>query len=141
MFNNLHGQTFHFNGSVLAFEALNEFVLESVGEDSPFAVLQSQEDANIGFVVASPFTFFKDFAFELDEHDKEELGLTEQHDALILGFITLQDPFQQSTMNLVAPLVINISNSKGKQIVLPPKYEYSTKTPLFHHGLDKGGTE
>lgn len=141
MLEGLNGQTIRVNGSVLGFESLNEFVLESKGTDSPFALLQSQEDKNIGFIVASPFTFFKDYTFELDAADKEQLALTSPEQALILGIITVRDPFTQSTMNLVAPVVVNITTMNAKQIVLSPHYEYSTKTAIFELNRDVSGDE
>lgn len=127
----LHEKVIDLQGTVLGFKHLQQFVYEQVAENSPFGYLRSLEDETIGFVVASPFDFFKNYEFKLEDADKTKLSLDRAEDALVLGIITLQEPFRRSTMNLIAPVVINIGNMMGCQVVLPPNSEYKTKTRLF----------
>ncbi|GJM82095.1 flagellar assembly factor FliW [Paenibacillus sp. HMSSN-139] len=125
-----HGQKITMNGTLLGFEALNEFTLIPFEENPIFALLQSDEDNFIGFIVATPFSIFETYQFEISEIDKERINLENSEDALVLGILTIGDKFENSTMNLVAPIVVNIKNLKGIQLVLPPTYEYNTKTPI-----------
>jgi flagellar assembly factor FliW len=137
----LHERVIQFNGKILGFQDLNEFVLTVVEEKGPYAYLQSVTDERVGFLVASPFAFYKDYAFEIEESDKEQLGLESPDDAAVVALITIQEPFIRSTLNLLAPLVINVKTNQGKQIVLPPKTVYTTKEPLFRAAHTEKGEQ
>ncbi|MFD0617376.1 flagellar assembly protein FliW [Paenibacillus sp. GCM10027629] len=139
MLQQLDGKVIQLDGSLLGFESLNQFSIHTIEGNPLFALLQSDEEERVGLVVASPFHFFKEFAFEIPEMEKEELGLERPEDALVLGIMTLRDPFKRSTMNLMAPIVVNIANMKGMQLVLPPTYEYNARTPISEQIAAKGG--
>ncbi|GIP47431.1 Flagellar assembly factor FliW [compost metagenome] len=126
----IHGQKISMNGSLLGFEYLNEFTIFPFEENPMFALLQSDEDDFIGFIVATPFSLFETYQFEISDIDKERINLENSEDALVLGILTIGEKFEESTMNLVAPIVVNIKNMKGIQLVLPPTYEYITKAPI-----------
>ncbi|MCM3271423.1 flagellar assembly protein FliW [Paenibacillus elgii] len=138
MFKQLDGKIINLNGSILAFEGLDKFTFNCI-EGSDLAYLSSVDDDKIGFVVVAPFEYFKEYMFELNEDDVTKLELKSEQDVLILSIVTVRDPFQDSTMNLLAPLVINIQNLKGLQIILPPSYEYDIKTPLFPKQRQESG--
>lgn len=101
-----------------------KFILLALDADLPLALLQSIEEVQIGFVVAFPFAFKKDYAFDLSEEDKEELKLTQEQDVLTYNVMTLKENFSDSTMNLLAPIIINMKEKLGKQIVLQDNDNY-----------------
>lgn len=138
MYNFLHGRTISFKGSILGFKELDLFECEVIDEEGNFAYLKSVEEKGIGFIVSSPFVFFKDYSFELDEKDKTWLQINTHEEVFVLGIITLKNPFEKSTMNLAAPLVINITHLAGSQIVHVPSKGYSTQMPLFPKLNEKG---
>lgn len=133
MLQDIHGKTIRLNGTVLGFAGLDRFEFTLVEENSPFGYMQSLENRDVCFVVASPFSFFQSYEFCLDQEEVDSLALKEAEDTLVLGIITLHKPFRRSTMNLVAPLVINIQTLQGRQILLASQSEYSTKAALFAH--------
>jgi flagellar assembly factor FliW len=137
----LHERVIQFNGKILGFEDLNEFVILVVEANGPYAYLQSVADEHIGFLVVSPFAFYQDYMFEIDENDKEQLELHAPEDAAVLSIVNMKEPFTESTINLLAPLVINVRTGKGKQIVLPPRTVYTTKEPLFRSKQTERGVE
>ncbi|MBP3966770.1 flagellar assembly protein FliW [Paenibacillus lignilyticus] len=127
----LQGKTFQLNGSILGFEECNEFSIKVVEENSHFAYLQSLEHDYISFLVISPFTADQDYSFEIEEKDKKLLEIEAPEDVCVLTIVTTTDPFTDSTINLIAPILLNMKNGQGKQTVLPPSSRYSTKEPLF----------
>lgn len=141
MFSLLNNKTVQLNGSLLGFENLNEFHLSILGEGSPFAFLQSKEDEHIGFLVTTPFTFFDDYAFEMEEKDKQRLNVIAPEDVFVLTIVTLRDPLNESTVNLLAPIAVNVKSLSAVQIVLPPHSKYETKTPLYDKATSEGGEE
>ncbi|WP_036713268.1 flagellar assembly protein FliW [Paenibacillus ehimensis] len=130
MLEQLNGKAFNLNGSILGFKKYNQYELQYI-EGTEFAYFQSLDDENIGFVVGMPFVHFQDYTFELTQDDIDQLALSSEEEALVLCIVTVREPFEASTMNLMAPIVINMQNLSGRQIVLPPQYDYDIKTPLF----------
>jgi flagellar assembly factor FliW len=123
-------QQFDFRGSIVGFEHLNGFVLSEMDPDSDFYLLRSVEEESIEYLVVSPFAVNRDYEFELMDEYKEELQITETDEVLVLAIITLQKPFFQSTINLLAPLVINIKNGTGRQVILNGS-SYAVNASLF----------
>lgn len=129
--NPLNNRMFDFQGNILGFEDYSQYHLQVMDEEGTFATLQSAQDEHVGFLVANPFVFYPEYSIEVSEQDKQILSLESQDQALVLGIITVRKPFAQSTINLLAPLILNIESNLGKQIVLPPRSIYGTKEPLF----------
>ena len=59
----------------------------------------------------------------------DELDIKDPNDVLILCLITLGRTLNESTVNLKAPIIINIKNNKGKQLILQDD-KYKIKEPL-----------
>lgn len=120
-------QIFRFEKGIPGFEDENEFALLPM-EDSPFFYLQSLKQESLSFLLTDPFIFFPDYEFELGAGDADELDIKEE--VFVRCIVTLQEQVEQSTMNILAPLVFNPSNRKGKQIVLHNS-AYQTRYPLW----------
>ncbi|MCZ8514875.1 flagellar assembly protein FliW [Paenibacillus filicis] len=135
----IHEKVIRFNGSILGFENYDEFLVTLVEDDSPYAYLQSLQDENIGFLVVTPFVFHPEYTFEIDDKHKTILGLKTLEEVAVFTTVTIREPYTQSTVNLLAPLVINITNGQGRQIVLPPKSNYGTNEPLFRKVFEESG--
>ncbi|MCZ8531834.1 flagellar assembly protein FliW [Psychrobacillus psychrodurans] len=108
----------HFSNGLPGFEENKEFVILPLEKDSPFAILQSIKQKEIGFVIALPFLFKEDYAFDISEEDKEELQIEAVGDILTYSIVTLKEPFNNSTINLQAPVIINHKRKIAKQLVL-----------------------
>ncbi|SEN23965.1 flagellar assembly factor FliW [Terribacillus saccharophilus] len=104
------------------------FVLIDFPDNPVFQILQSTTTPPVAFVVTSPYHFKKEYAFDLAEQVKEELGITKLEQVNVLSILTLRDPFVESTINLQAPLIINTDSLVGQQIILSE--EYSSRTPM-----------
>ncbi len=125
-----------FKSGLPGFEHLKKFVLIPQGNSGVYFWLQSVDDPDIAFLVTDPFMFFSDYDFELPEPDVLELGLENPEQALILSIITVpSDAIEKTTVNLVAPVVINTLAKKGKQVVLEGT-KYGTRHYLFHNAAD-----
>lgn len=122
-----------FENGLPGFEDLTKFVLIPLDADLPLAILQSTEQAQVGFITAFPFAFKADYAFDLSEEDKQALHIETEDEVVPYAIVTVQEPFEDSTMNLLAPVVINVAKKYGKQIVLTDNKKY----PL-HFTLKEG---
>jgi flagellar assembly factor FliW len=99
------------------------------GEGSPFAVLRSLDGDELEFVVVPPSAFFPDYEPVLDDDTAEELELHVADDAVVLVIVTVGDPVDRSTANLLGPIVVNRRTHIARQVVLSPD-EFSPRHPL-----------
>ncbi|MGE7950574.1 flagellar assembly protein FliW [Lysinibacillus xylanilyticus] len=119
-----------FEQGLLGLENHKRFVLLPISEEHPLALLQSVEQVEIGFVVAYPFSFKKDYSFDLSEEDLEQLQIENEEDVITYAIVTMKETLQDSTINLLAPLVINMDEKCGKQIVLQDNKSYPLRYPM-----------
>lgn len=132
----------HFAGGLPGFGGETKFAFVPNGEDSPFAFLQSVNEPNLTFLLADPFAFFNDYQFELDDIYVKELGLGEVL-LKVLAIVTVPEKAEEMTVNLLAPIIINLETRLARQIVLE-NTPFTTKHQLFPAGFpqtaaDKGG--
>jgi flagellar assembly factor FliW len=120
----------HFEHGIPGFLEEKQFVLLPLTEDNVYYVLQSVQTSELAFVVTNPFLFFKDYDFNLDDATVEQLEIKDATDVAVYSILTLQDPFEKSTANLQAPIIINTKNNHAKQVILNDE-KYTTKHPLF----------
>ena len=96
---------------------------------SPFMLLSSTDDPDVGFVVVPPWVFYPDYEFELDSGSSERLGLEQAEDAVVFAMVTLREHVAESTLNLLGPIVVNRFTHEAAQVVLPSA-GYSVRAPL-----------
>lgn len=119
-----------FPQAIPGFPEEKEFVLLPLDEEGQFIVLQSVENHQLAFVLSNPFTFFKEYDFTLEDHIVELLELESEEDIQVYSILTVQNPFEKTTANLQAPIVINNKKYIAKQVILNEP-NYHTKHPLF----------
>lgn len=119
-----------FEKPLLGFDKLKKFVLAEIEVNSMFSALQSIEEIAIGFVVINPFSIKTDYEIKIDDKTIEELEIENPEDVAVLNTVTLNAIPEKITTNLRAPIIINVKNNKGKQIVLNNE-DYSIKTPIM----------
>lgn len=109
----------------------HRFVLVRIGgEESLFSMLRSSDDAGCEFVVVPPELFFPEYAPVIDDDLAVRIGLETADDALLLVIVTITDPPQDSTANLLGPVVVNRRTRQAVQAILEPG-SYSTREALL----------
>lgn len=119
-----------FPQGIPAFEEEKEFVVVPLGAQSPFVTLQSVQTPSVGFMAAYPYHFKPDYAFDLEQEDLQQLQIEKSEDVLVYAILTLKDTLENSTMNLLAPIAINVKKQMGKQVVLHENAEHPLRYPL-----------
>ncbi|WNQ11602.1 flagellar assembly protein FliW [Paenibacillus aurantius] len=104
-------------------------IIRNEGE-IPVSYLQSVDEGELAFILADPFYFFPGYQVELTEGMKEELGMPEPEDLVIMVMLSVPDSLEDATANLLAPLAIHTKTRTGKQLVLHQS-EYKTKHKLI----------
>lgn len=119
-----------FKRGLPGFEDLRKFILFSVEENESFSILQSIEDDSIGIVTIPPFGIFENYEVNLKDELLHELCIKQENDVMVLSTVTISSNINKITVNLKAPIIINIKERLGEQIILD-KAEYSIKHPLI----------
>ncbi|WP_139904157.1 flagellar assembly protein FliW [Clostridium thermarum] len=119
----------NFKNGLPGFENLKKFILFPVEENDVFSILQSIEDEGIGLVTISPFSVMKDYEFKLNDDLLEGLKIRSEQDVLVLSTVTLSTRLENITVNLKAPIIVNINERLGEQIILDND-KYMIKHPL-----------
>jgi len=127
-----------FADGLVGFPEARRFVLVQWGDqDSPFSLLRCVELEGLEFLVVPPQVFFPDYHPELDDAAADDLAVTSADDALVLVIVTVGEPLEESTANLLGPLVVNLHTRKGIQAVLAPD-RYRTRERLFGTAAVRG---
>lgn len=118
-----------FEHGIPGFEEEKEFVQLPISEESIFQVLQSIKTEGLAFIITSPFTAVANYSFELDEATIQALHIKSEEEVAVFGIVSLKDTLADSTINLKAPIVVNTTNKKAKQVILE-KEEYAIRHKL-----------
>lgn len=125
----------HRSGQVLSFPwgmpglEDKEYILSILAPDSPFYYLQSVRRPGVGLLLVNPFAAFKDYEFDLDKESQALLKIEDHGQVAVFCIVNTSRGIDAATVNLMAPIVINIQQLLGKQVVLNDK-RYSIRTPL-----------
>lgn len=119
-----------FKKGLPGFENLRTFILIPVEENSIFTILHSIEDEEVGLVLVSPFEVENEYEFKLSDDKLRELMIQSPEEVLTLNTVTLHSDSKKITTNLKAPIIINIKEKLGEQIIIDND-KYEIKHPLF----------
>lgn len=116
---------------ILGYEDEKEFILIEHKENSSFKWFQSLKTPDLAFVVTLAGLFGIDYSYELPEDIQEKLGIIDADEVLTLNVVVIphNNP-RASTINLLAPLIFNIKNRQGAQVILQNS-EFRIDYPLF----------
>lgn len=122
-----------FAHGIPGFEDEQKFILIPAEDiEFPFSYLQSIKSSDLAFIVTDPFLFVENYDFELSKADSAALNLSGEEDLgniSVLSIVRIPNDVDQTTINIMAPIVINHVDKVGRQVLLS---EYSdTKYPLF----------
>lgn len=116
-------------------EDCGEFILNSLEEGSPFYYMRCSSRPEIGLLLVNPFAVFDGYEFDLDDETAEQIHIDDQKQAAVLCTVNTSRGVESATVNLRAPVVINVERLQAKQVVLDDR-RYSFRTPL---ALGRGG--
>jgi flagellar assembly factor FliW len=125
----LKSDIFHFSKGLPGFEELHKFYLQEHNE--LFSLLSAVDKPAVSFITVNPFDFHADYEFELSEEIIEELGIRDESQVAVRCIVTWHSQRSHTTVNLLAPIILNTEEYTAKQIVLQ-NTPYTTKHPLWN---------
>ncbi len=117
-----------FSEGILGFPDQKRYALVQTGEGSGFYWLQAVCTPELAFVVCDPRLFVADYQVPVKTEELQTIELTDASKGQV--FIIVNKVNDLLTGNFQGPLVVNVENRHGKQLVLSDK-RYSTRHPLM----------
>jgi flagellar assembly factor FliW len=107
-----------FPKGLIGFEQFKKYVLLEREDSDPFCWLQSLEDPNLAFIVINPSIFFKNYKIEIHSKELEDIEVRSLERIEAYAIVTIPEDISKMSVNLLGPLVLNLDNNQGKQVVL-----------------------
>jgi len=117
-------------GGFLGFPEYTRFALIRMNDEGLVYRLQSLENEAINFVVVPAMSFFPDYAPAVDDAVADRFNLPGGADVLLLLVVTLGSSFKESTVNLMAPLLLDPKARIAEQIIVENP-DFSVRVPLL----------
>lgn len=106
-------------GGLIGFPQCERFVLLEHAAGSPYRWLQCVDEPSMAFLVINPSTVVSDYEFRPSHGVAELLALSDETLKMVLAIVTVPRRMStEATVNLIAPIVINLERRVGKQVIL-----------------------
>jgi flagellar assembly factor FliW len=120
---------YEFANGIPGFEENQRYIIVQPDPEMQFCYIQSIEVNNLAFLVCNPFLFYADYDFQLSDAFQQELNIENEADVAVWSVVTIDRHNNEVSLNLLAPIVVNIRDKRGKQIILHDS-DYQTKHKL-----------
>ncbi len=127
-----------FPWGVPGFSTLHRFLALALADQPSFVWLQSLDDPAIALPAADPWQFFADYEPRMPAYATETLGIENAEDFTVLCIVVVTTDANDMTMNLMAPVVVNLKTRRGRQVMLE-NCGYSVRTPIPRKTLQTQG--
>lgn len=122
-----------FPGGIIGFPELNKFTIiydEEKGVDAGIRWLQSMQEPGFAMPVMDPLVIKEDYNPKINDEILEPVGNITPDNMLVLVTVTVPSDLTKMTVNLKGPIVINVDDKKGCQIIADGE-EYPVKYPIY----------
>lgn len=127
-----HRRPVHFPFGLVGFDSIKDFILVAKDHEAPLFWLESKDHEDLSFLLLDPFLVNPDYAPEFNDEDLEQVESDEGNDLIVLCITHLKDKIVRNlTLNLAAPLIINLHKGIGKQVYLKNSDRYSVDAKLW----------
>lgn len=124
---------FNFVEPIIGYDEYKLFALIDYNEESPFKWLQSLENPDLALPVTIPAYFGIPYEFAIPDEKEGVLEAKDASEILCLNIANVPNGAPQlTTINLMAPLVINTTNKKAIQLILSNS-NFAIKHRLFEN--------
>jgi flagellar assembly factor FliW len=122
-------EVLHFPWGLPGFGSLRRFIALNLEGQERFVWLQSLDDPSIALPTADPWQIFEDYEPRLPHYATSSLELRRPEDFATLCVVCVSPGAVEMTMNLLAPIVINLHTRAARQVTLETG-GYSVREPI-----------
>ena len=123
----------HFEGGIIGFPDLTDFALifdAEKGDNAGIRWMQSLQETNFAIPVMDPLLIKEDYNPTVDDEILKPIDFEKIEDILILVTVTVPKDLKLMSVNLKAPMIINVPERKALQVILDGD-EYKVKYPIY----------
>lgn len=100
------------------FPNLRRWLALTVESAPNFVWLQSIDDIAVAIPTSDPYSIFADYEPKLPPYVVAALDIASPSDFTLLGVVVVTEGAEEMTMNLLAPIVVNLRTHKARQVML-----------------------
>ncbi len=130
---------FEFPWGLPGFSEQKRFLALSLAEQPSFVWLQSLDDPKLALPAADPWQIFPDYEPRMPSYATEALAINDAEDFTVLCVVVVTSEAEEMTMNLMAPIVLNLKTRRARQVMLENS-TYSVRTPIPRKHAEVQGT-
>lgn len=119
-----------FPDSLPGFKDLTRFAIIRCEQTEPIQWLQSIDDEDIAIPIINPFIIKPDYEIEVNDDELDIIKTHKEEDLIVLNVMVLPEDLQKMTVNLMAPILVNIKEMIGTQVMMDNK-PLSIRHPVF----------
>ena len=116
---------------MIGFPNLNHFALifdeEKGQKQTSIMWLQSMDDTDIAFPVMDPHAVKEDYNPNVNEEIVAPIGELNEENTFVLVTVTVPKKIEDFSVNLKAPIVVNMDNGKAVQLIVEDDYPVKYK--------------
>ncbi len=125
----VNSEVIRFPWGLPGFAALRRFLVLSVDGEQGYIWLQSLDDLGVAIPLCDPWSLFEDYEAPLPLYAKQSLEIVTAESFCVLCVLVARPGSSETTINLLAPIVINLETRVGRQVTLENQ-RYSVRTPV-----------
>lgn len=119
-----------FTEGLIGLSSLNRFWLIDDADQRPFKWLQSLDEPSLAYVVLEPEWLWPGYVEELSPLVMAAMGIEKAEDLTFLVIVTIPEDPREMTANMKGPLIFDIKDRKGIQLILDDE-RYPLQWPIL----------
>lgn len=121
----------HFEEGLLGFEKLQRFAVILADNTEPIQWLQAVDDPTVSLPIINPFLIKPDYELDVDDTELRSIGMPSSEDVLVVSVVVIPEDIRNMTVNLCAPILINMKSRKARQIIMEYGQSDAIRYPAF----------
>jgi flagellar assembly factor FliW len=118
-----------FPWSIPGFTDMHRWLILSLDSQPGYVWIQSLDDPTTALPAADPWMLFEGYDPKLPAYAFLGLEIQDPEDFTLLCVVVVKPGAEEMTMNLMAPIVVNLRTNRARQVVLDGT-NYSVNAPI-----------
>ena len=107
--------SYEVKSQILGFEDMTNIEINEI--DDLFATMQDTNNQEISFTMVNPY-MLREYSFDVPRDVKVLLDIKDDSSLSVYNVTLIRNPLENSTINFLAPIVVNHDNKRIAQVVL-----------------------
>lgn len=104
-------------------------------EEAPFFRLNDMGESALSFFAVDPYFLIPNYNPKISQKDLNFLKINDSTDSMLLSIAVVKDEPIEVSINLIGPVLINLTDGKAKQIILENSDEFSARHVVFSSAI------